>query len=229
MLAKALFASRCRWLSVIGFPLLVTGCMTPQKMDRFIAAQYGNRIAPVSQGKEGVIKVRSRLPQKGTQISSTVKTSKTLPLIFYWHIDYRTTSTLNTAIPVDKFTRAILSMGRRKLVPKLQGRQLEISIDQLPHSFTLEDNEHIIWLVYMVHWAKLGMLPSGNDMVVDYRLTGGGATIKQGKITIQDIEKPMPIGMFQSWKKVTATYISRYNYAINQMSESVVDQLAARL
>jgi len=229
MITPRIFLLRKGQLFTILFALSIAGCMTPRKMDKFIASQYGNRVPSVSKGNNDAIKVSSAVPQTGDQISSTVRTSKVLPLIVYWHFDYKTTSTLNPAIPINKLTNTILSLGRRKLSPRLNGRQLELSIDQLPHAFTLDDDEHAVWVIYLFHWCRLSMLPSGNDMVVSYKLLDGNTTLKTGKVTVKDTERPMPIGMFQSWKNATSTYIARYNTAINRMSQSVIDQLTEQL
>lgn len=229
MIAKKTASFLGGGLFVMLMSLSLAGCVTTKKVDAFISAQYGDRIPPVVRRKADDIKISSSLPQKGDQLSSTVKTSKTLPLILYWQGEYKTTSTLNTEIPVNQFTNTLLSMARRKLVPKLNGRRLELSLDEVPHSFTLDDKEHLIWLVYAINWSKLSMQPSGDDMVVTYKLTDNGTTTQTGKITVHDAEKPMPIGLFRTWKNATSTYISRYDDAIKQMSLAVVDQLERQL
>lgn len=76
-------------------------------MDKFISEQYNDQIPKVDKKRKVAdITVLSTV-DSSTNISTTVPHTKVLPLIVYWAIDYRHTSTLNSQIAVANFSKTV--------------------------------------------------------------------------------------------------------------------------
>lgn len=109
---------------------------------------------------------------------------------------------------------------------------MELTIEQLPHVYAWDDNFHMIWPVFFyIGWEKVSLQPEIKDMVVSYKLLENDQVVKTGRITIQDNESDRRVGMFEftSWKRLTTSYIARYNHDITRMSRSFVNQLMKEL
>src|SRR5690242_6967867 len=77
------------------FSLVLTGCLTSQKMDAYVSSRFNDELPKPARRKQE-FQIQSTLPNMGQKISHTVvKTSHVLPLIVYWQYDYRHTCTLN--------------------------------------------------------------------------------------------------------------------------------------
>lgn len=75
---------------ILCFTLIITSCLTAKKVDAYIADQYGNQLPRQDKRKDSVISISSNLNATSPEISNTViKTSKVLPLLFYWQWEYR--------------------------------------------------------------------------------------------------------------------------------------------
>src|SRR5690606_8988009 len=65
--------------------LIFTGCISTRKMDRFVSEQYNNQIPKQNTKKAPAITVDYSETIYTDRISSSArKTSKVLPLLFYW-------------------------------------------------------------------------------------------------------------------------------------------------
>lgn len=205
--------------------LIFTGCISTRKMDRFVSEQYNNQIPKQNTKKAPAITVDYSETIYTDRISSSVrKTSKVLPLLFYWQWDYRHTSTLNPSIPVNNFANNIYAIANRGLNQKLNGHQLALTVEQAPTTFAIVDKAHLIWVVYAISWDKLYVEPDAKDLIVSYKITKDGA-VKSGKITIENIDANKNIRFAQSWKSSTSEYLLRYNENIKTMTKAFVDKL----
>ena len=199
-------------------------------MDGFVAEQYGNQLPKQDKRKPENLVITTSLQTDPEKISTTEKKNKMLPLLIYWQWDYRHTCTLNPAIALSAFTKNVNSLANKELVPKLNGRQLELTVEQVPSSFGIVDKGGAIWvLLYAIHWDKVYVEPDFKPLVVGYKLLQNGAEIKTGKITVESGEKNVGIRFFQSWKSATSEYLARYNADITTMSKTLVSKLAQEL
>lgn len=207
-----------------------SSCLTSKKMDRFVSEQYNNQIPKLDKKKTPEIIVTSTIPSVSTDISNTVqKTSKVLPLIIYWQFDYRHTSTLNPAIAINNFTNTITTMASKGLSQKLNGKKLQLTVEQVPNAFALVDKAHIIWIIYAFSWDKIYMEPEFKDLVVSYQLLENDNTVKTGKISIKSNAQNKGVRYFQSWKSATSEYIAEYNASITNMAKSFITKLIEEL
>ena len=204
---------------------IIPGCLSTRKMDRFVSEQYNHQIPKQNYKKAPGITVTYINPSPNDVISSSErKTSKVLPLLFYWEWDYRHTSTLNPSIPVNNFANNICAIANRGLNQKLNGQKLALTVEQAPTTFALVDEAHLIWVVYAISWDKLYVEPDAKDLIVSYTLTNEGV-VKSGKIVIENKDENKNIRFFQSWRSSTSEYLTRYNQNIKDMTKEFVDKL----
>ncbi len=211
---------------------MLTGCLTSKRVDKWVAKQYEGRMVTNDKKKPDFIVVNSSLTQRDNQFSTTEsKTTRFLPLIFYWQYDYENTCTLNPNIGIQEFTKTANSYGVKVLKQKLTGKRMELSVMQIPHVFTIDDRGHIIWvLLYAFGWDSFTVEPKKSSLQVNYKILNADNTeYKSGSITVEDKNQTLRLKMFQSLKKKTWQYLEQYDAAINTMSKAFVDQLNKEL
>src|SRR4051812_27922181 len=108
--------------------VLLTGCLGPKKVNKWVNTHYGESSAPKM--KNDYLSVSSGLLSTDPKASVTTRQTKNfLPLIFYWQYDYINTCTLNPAIPIHAFSTAVLQYaGTKGLKQKLNGRKIELVV-----------------------------------------------------------------------------------------------------
>jgi len=221
------------FLVFAGLLVLSSGCLGPKKINKWVSRHYEGTIPPAPPAKANeTITITTSLPPAADKLSNTEKkTSHFLPLLFYWQWDYKNTCVLNTKIAVNNFMNTVPAYaGRKGLKQKLHGQRLQLSIDQVPNTFAVDDKGHMIWIIYAFGWDVLTVQPTRTDLVVSYKLLQpDGTEVKTGVITIPDSDKGISIKMFQSLKKKTGQYLDQYDEQMTGMSKAVVDKLIMEL
>ncbi|MBI5857260.1 MAG: hypothetical protein HZB42_06385 [Sphingobacteriales bacterium] len=209
--------------SILFLFFLFPGCIAPQKMDAFVAGQFNNELPKPDKKKNPDISVTTTISSDPKKISvSGRKTSNVLPLIIYWQFDHRYTCELNPAIGVNYFKK-VISQQSNKLIQKLNGRQLELNVEQIPQAFALTNKER--WIFILIQWQKLYVEPDFKDMIVSYKVSQNGSEIESGKITVSNKQQNQGIGLFQSWKSSTSEFLGQYSTDITEMSKTFVNNL----
>ena len=207
-----------------------TSCLTAKKFDSYVADQYNDQLPqPDKRKKPTNVAITSTMPSDATTISSTQSQTKVLPLIVYWNIDYRHVCTLNAQIAVSNFSKSVNAMANRGLNEKLNGRKLELTVQQIPATFALVDKTNVIWFIYAIHWDRVFIEPEAKDLIVAYKLYDTTGNIKTGSITIANAEKSKNLRFFQSWKSATSEYLERYDTDVTTMSKAFVTKLMDEL
>ena len=216
---------------LLSFVLLFSSCLSSKKLDSFVAGQFNNELPKPDKKKNPDITVSSSISfATGDVSSSSKKTTNFLPLILYWQYDYRHTCQLNPAIGVNYFRKNILLLANKGLNQKLNGRQLELSVDEVPSAFSLTDKGRVIYLLlYAIQWHKIYVEPDSKDLVVSYKLLDKGAEMKSGKITVKNVAKNQNIRFFQSWKSAISEFLGEYNLDIAAMTKNFVNSLVQEL
>jgi hypothetical protein len=209
---------------------MFTSCLTPQKIDAFVAEQYGNQVPRLNRKNATNITVNSQLTKNSDAISvTTKKTSNFLPLVVYWHYDYRRISQLNPEIAVHNFTNALNNAASKPLLQKLECKKLELTVEQAPVSFAHTEKTNIIFVVYIISWSRYYMEPDFKDLVVSYQLTNADGSVKTGKIQVVNPMRNKGIRLFQKWKSAYSEFITEYNLAITTMTKSFAAELMKQL
>jgi len=204
----------------------LTSCHIAQKMDAYVAGQFGNKVPKPDKRTDSTIVVKSSIPSDSNELSHTVKTNKNLFLLLYWKYDYRHTCTLNPAIGVNYLRKGIYQQAN-KLKQKLNGQQLELMIEQIPNTFAIVDKGFVILLLLQID--KFYVEADSKDIVISYRILQNGVANKTGNITIDNIQKNKPMGFFQTWKGATNQFLGRYNADLTEMSRAIINKLIAEL
>ncbi len=224
--------SRRIWIPAAAiFICALTSCLGPRKIDKWVAKHYQDQPIDAPKHKSEQITFISKLPSMGALPSQTEKSrSYMLPLLFYWHYDYSWSCTLNPDLPVNNFESAVIANAGHGLKQKLGANHLELTIQQLPHAFMLDDNGHIIWVIYAFGWEVITVKPQPTDMVIGYRLlNANNEEVKTGTITIADPNRTKPLKWFHSLKNTTWQYLEQYDANTAAMSKSVVNKLVTEL
>lgn len=218
-------------IAFIAFVLFIllsslTSCHIAQKIDAHVATQFNNKVPKPDKRTDSTILVNSSIYSDPNELSHTVKRWKNLFLLLYWKYDYRHTCTLNPAIGVNYLRKGIYQQTN-KLKQKLNGQQLEITIEQIPGIFALVDKGHVVLLI--IQWDKVYIEPDKKDIIVSYKLLNKGVETRSGKITIDNIQKNKPWPLFQSWKRATTEFLGRYNADLTEMSRAIVNKIIEEL
>ena len=218
-------------ISLLFSVMLLSSCLTSKKMDAYISDQYNNEIPKVNKRKQvNNITYSTALPSSTTNISTTAPHTKILPLVLYWVIDSRHTSTLNSGIAATNFSNEVNTRANKGLIKKLNGRKLELTVEQAPASFSLVDKTHAIFLIiYAIHWDKVYIEPVVKDLVISYKLDENDKTIKSGKITVRNMQNNKSLRFFQSWKSAVSEQLTNYDSNVTVMSDQFVDKLMQEL
>ena len=219
--------------STILYGLLViifSGCLGPEKINKWVVQQYDTIPLPSKEKIDGIV-ISTSIPPMGDELASTtMKTEHMLPLIIYWQWENKNTCSLNPLIPINNFTTTVLNYSNKGLKQKLNGRHIELVVEKIPSTFAVDDKNHLIWLIYSFSWDNLAVLPQDKEMIVSYKLYGADNTeIKRGSISVNNYDKGVPVGMFQSLKNKTFKYLDQYNESITFMSKIFVDKLMVEL
>jgi hypothetical protein len=207
-----------------------SSCLTAKKIDTFVGKQFNNELPKPDKKKNQDIRIISNIPYRLDNISTTeTKTSNILPLIIYWQWDYKNTCTLNPAIAVNIFTKTVNLQANKGLNQKLDGLQLELTLEQLANAFAFDDKAHLVWLIHAFGWDKISVQPDFKDLVVTYKVLQNGSAIKSGSITIKNNERNKNLRFFQSWKSAISEYLIQYNEDITSMTKLFVNKLAQEL
>jgi len=216
-------------LIAFSFTALLTGCLGPKKVNKWVNTHYGENSAPKM--KNDYLSVTSGLAANDPKASVTTRQTKNfLPLLFYWQYDYINTCTLNPSIPIHAFSTAVLQYaGTKGLKQKLNGRKIELVIDSIPNVFVLNDKGHLVWVIYAFGWDDLSFKPDTKEMIVSYKITQDNTEIKTGLITIPNTDKQLDVRYMQSLKKAADQYLDQYDENIKSLSRKVVDKIIAEL
>ena len=210
--------------------LSLSSCLTSKKIDRFVGKQYNDELPKPEKKKNPDIDITSKISYGPANISTTeTKTSDMLPLLFYWQWDYKNTCTLNPAIAVNTFTKTVNLQTGRGLKQKLNGQQLELTIEQMPNAFAFDDKAYLIWVIYAFGWDKISVQPDVKDLVVSYKVLQNGNSVKSGSITIKNNEHNKGLRFFQSWRSAISEYLIQYDQDISIMTKAFTDKLYQEL
>jgi hypothetical protein len=227
--AKMILFSNTSFFGII-LLFFFASCVTAAKMDRHVAKQFNNQIPPPPKKKNNNIVTISSLLNKSEFVSTSLtKTSKVLPLIFYWQWEYRNTCTLNPEIPINSFINTMNSGASKNLIQKLNGQKLELTIEEIPNVFSFVDKAHMIWLIYAISWDKIYIEPNKKELIVSYKILQENNIVKTGKIAVPNPETNRPLRFWQSWKGATSEYVATYNVDIINMTKSFISKLTQEL
>lgn len=211
--------------------IFLSSCITIKKYNAYISEQYNNELPPVIiKKKANNISLNTEAKSATDNISNSVKTSNVLPLLVYWKIEEKRITDLNTQLAVGNFARTFTAASVKSLDKILNGRQLELTVKQVPSTFSMDYKEHIVVVVfYPVSWSRIYMHPEVKDLIVSYSFHESDSTLKTGTITIKNKQHDEDLRLFQSWKSAVSEYIVSYDEEVADMTKEFVNKLVEEL
>lgn len=212
--------------------ILLPACIGPQRVNNWIDKKYKHALTAPTKNSTDYITVSTSLVTGDPKNSSTAYAMKIeLPLILYWQWSVTNTCTLNPQLPFNNFANtAIANAAVKGLANKLNGRRVELVLTKIPNVFTLDDKGHLVFLgIGYFGWDVISVIPANNNLVVSYKIMQESTELKQGVISIPDLNKPITLKLFNSPKRKIWQYIDRYNENITAMSKEVIDRLINEL
>jgi len=212
-------------ISIVGL-FLFSGCLTPRHMDAYVSDQFNGQVPKIDTKRTPDVSVSTSLPIIPPDISSSErKTLQFIPLIVYWHWDYRHICTLNPMLSINDFVKS-LSTQARTINAKLNGRKLELVVEEIPRSFAFVDKTNIILFIQL---TKFYVEPDFRDLVVTYKIIENNSAIKSGKITIKSTANNQRIRFAQGWKSSISEQLGAYHANIGTMTKDFVSDLLQEL
>jgi hypothetical protein len=214
--------------AIILFLMLAISSCYSAKTDKIISRYYNNQLPNPDKKKKNDISVLNGLSKNTSVISVTThKTSHFLPLIIYWQDEFRRTTTLNSQIPATYITNAISSFSNKKLSDKLNGKKLELTIEQTPYTFSTVDKEHMI--LFLVAWYKIYREADTNSLVVSYKLLKDDSVEKTGRVNVTNNFTNKGIKYFQSLNSAINEYLGEYEVNLKIMAKELMNKLTEEL
>jgi hypothetical protein len=155
----------------VSLMLSLSSCFTAERMNKFIAKKYTPEDTIAPKQRNPAITVSSGLPALGTGYSTGVKSSGHLvPLIFFWHLEEKITTTLNPGFAFKSFVSTVNTYSGKGLKQKLGNHHIVLSLDNIPSVFDYDDKENMIWLLYAIEWEYISIQPHKEFMKVSFTL-----------------------------------------------------------
>lgn len=211
---------------------LLTGCLTPKKMDQWIGQKYGSTAATFKPKATNGVSFYPHDTVKNQPVahSERLKT-KIIPAFFYWQWNYTISSELRQSVAMTQVRSGMMAqINSAALRKQLNGHTLELNVTGVPHSFLLRNRGHLIYaLLFYVKWERTWIKPGNEDLVIEYRLKNGETEVKSGTVRVAAIDPDMSLKMFQSVKKLTWQYLDQYDANAKVIGRMAMNQIISEL
>lgn len=207
---------------------LLTSCIGTQKFTGFVEPKF--QAIQTSSTIDNITFDLTGLESKTVSVTSTKVKSQFIPAILYWQWNNTIKCEINPAIVGQYFQENFLQYSDSLNVQEtLQGRKLEMKIEKLPNSFvyTHKGNSVILFIAYTVSDLE-AIFPQEQELVVSYKLTHNGSTLKEGTLTAANKDLPMK-NVWKSTKKFTWLYIDQFKQNNKTMTKEIIEKLITEL
>ena len=210
--------------------LSLSSCVSSKKIDNWVSDRYEGTVSTVASNNNISISTSDSIESRKVSRTET-KSSKTIPLVFFWKWERTHTCSINENIPLNQFTKTVnFYANAYPLKSRIAGRRLELLVNGLPHTFTLEESGwKVAPFLSFAGSKEFYISPNKEKMVVEYRLLEGDVVKKTGTITIPSFDKLYEQFEFRGDKDMTQEYLDQYDRNMVKMSKFFVDKLAVEL
>lgn len=218
---------RQKILSILTITLL-TSCIGTKKFTGFVEPKFQD--TKTSLTNDNFTFDWTGLESKVNLVMSTKVKSQFIPAIIYWQWNNSIKCEINPIIVGQYFQESFLQYADTlKVKEKLQGRKLELKLEKIPNSFiyTHKGNSIIFIVAYTVKDLE-AIFPQKQDLVVSYKLTQNGLTIKEGKLNTSNKDQPLK-NVWKSTKKFTWLYIDQFKQNTKIMTKEIVEKLITEI
>ncbi len=214
-------------LSILTIALL-TSCIGTKRFNGFVEPKFQDK--QLISTNENIIFDLTGLENTSASITSTKVKSQFIPAILYWQWNNTIKCEVNPTIVGQSFQENFLRYSDTlKVKEKLQGRKLEMKIEKIPNSFvyTHKGNSVILIIAYTVSDLE-AIFPQEQDLVVSYKITENGLTIKEGKLIKSNKDQPIK-NVWKSTKKFTWLYVDQFKQNTKIMTKEIVEKLITEI
>ncbi len=207
---------------------LLTSCIGTKKFTGFVEPKFQDKQLISTNGN--IIFDLTGLENTSASITSTKVKSQFIPAILYWQWNNTIKCEVNPIIVGQLFQENFLRYSDTlKVQEKLQGRKLEMKVEKIPNSFvyTHKGNSVILIIAYTVSDLE-AIFPQEQDLVVSYKLTENGLTIKEGKLTTSNKDQPIK-NVWKSTKKFTWLYIDQFKQNNKILTKEIIEKLMTEM
>lgn len=207
---------------------LLTSCIGTKKFTGFVEPKFKDKLTRLT--NDNITFDLTGLESKTVTVTSTKVKSQFIPAILFWQWNNTIKCEVNPAIVAQHFQENFLQYSDTlKVQEKLQGRKLEMKIEKIPNSFvyTHKGNSVILIIAYTVSDLE-AIFPQEQDLVVSYKLTQNGSTLKEGRFTATNKDLPIK-NVWKSTKKFTWLYIDQFKQNNKTMTKEIIEKLITEL
>jgi hypothetical protein len=203
----------------------MSGCIGTTRYNRYLTEGY--KTSPLLNIKNSpgiVVKLHS-------SISDTVPSVKThksqfIPAIIFWQWQKSISCSLPEKHQANKIESYLLKYSDSlQLEQNLNGRRIEITVDDAPANFTYTNKGNVLFLfIAYATSVSENMSPEFSDLKISYKLFKDDQVSKEGTITVLDKNEPAR-NAWKSTKKFTWHYLNSYENNVKAMSKEAIGKL----
>lgn len=207
---------------------LLTSCIGTKKFSAFVAPKFQEEQSTYS--NDDIIFDLTGLETKSDSITSTKVKSLFIPALLYWEWNNSLKCEISPNIVGQVFQRNFHQFSSIFNIQEfLQGKKLEIKVENIPNSFSYTYKGNTIILIFAYSISELeAIFPLEQDLTINYKLTQNGSILKEGRLTVKNTDKPIQ-NVSKSTKKFIWYYIDQFKENNKNMTKELVEKLLAEL
>lgn len=204
--------------------MLLTSCVSTKKFTSFVEPRFID--AKVNTNSGNFVFDFTNFENTNTPVVSKKLKSQFIPAILYWEWNNTIKCEIDPKIVGQLFQENFLYFADTlKLQDKLQGRKLEIKLEKIPSNFVYTNKGSTIIFIFAYAISTLeAIFPQEQNLMISYKLTEDGKTIKEGKLDVANKDQPLK-NVWKSTKKFTWLYIDQFKQNNQTMTKEIVENL----
>jgi hypothetical protein len=207
---------------------LLTSCISTKQFSSYVEPVFQKNQAATS--AESIAFDFSGLQDNQTPIAMTKLKSQFIPAILFWQWNSTMECEIDPQILGQSFQEDFIQIADSlNLSDKMQGRKLEIKLEEIPNSFIYTNKGRVIILLVAYTMSGLeAIFPEDQNLIITYKLTENEATIKEGKITAITQDKPVK-NIWKSAKNFTRVYLNQFKQNNRNMTREIIEKLLTEI
>lgn len=134
------------------------------------------------------------------------------------------TTHLHPDVPFNQVANSIYQYTRSKnFADKMGNRNLEIEIDTIPRSFTYH-NDFATYALF-IQTSRFYYKPAYQDIKINYTIWENDKPDIKGSLIIQDPNRLINMGYFQSFNSLLTEYLTNYDAQLKKLGPEIVNKI----
>lgn len=201
-------------------------CTTARKYQHDVVTQIQKTGYPTPKSDDRFSFDFTKLPKQDTLFTVHSTARSFIPAIIVWTWQNTFDCSLAPQIPAGHFSAALRRYAdSMKLTKVLDGRRLELQVEEVPHEYVHSQNGFTLFLVIAAATQEENIIiPKNSSLKVRYTVWSGADVVKRGIISVTGDSKSLKNNM-KTAKKLAWWYLDRQKKDIEQLTK----QFTARL